>query len=222
MKKTFILLFSLLPSLIYSQITVADGTDIGADIDSQESTTMYVGAFYAPTTIWDDYSGYVKHYQIMLVLEEGTEGSVIYSENYPDGDPALDPPELPYPYTVYIHDEDIAGGPYTQFEPGKTYHLDVTAYATYGSIEEVARVQSDGVLILGGEEPPEEPEDEPPVGAGRITLSATPPSLSFAAGETARSQELRITAAGSGPVTIQSIREKRISFRVRLRNRIRP
>jgi hypothetical protein len=86
----------------------------------------------------------------------------------------------------------------------------------------VARVQSDGVLILGGEEPPEEPEDEPPVGAGRITLSATPPSLSFAAGETARSQELRITAAGSGPVTIQSIREKRISFRVRLRNRIRP
>jgi hypothetical protein len=77
MKKTFILLFSLLPSLIYSQITVADGTDIGADIDSQESTTMYVGAFYAPTTIWDDYSGYVKHYQIMLVLEEGTEGSVI-------------------------------------------------------------------------------------------------------------------------------------------------
>ena len=79
---------------------------------------------------------------------------------YPGGI-STDIPEVPY--FVDITDTDLfenTDGNYDQFEPGATYYLKVTAYVATPDLTIVAEGESDGVLILGGEEPPEEPEED--------------------------------------------------------------
>ena len=72
-------------------------------------------------------------------------------------------------------------------------------------------VQSNGVLILGGDEPDEFSTNENTLtGSGRISLSASPSSLLFADGEDSKSLQLRISASGTGMISVDTIREDRI------------
>ncbi|MGM0674630.1 MAG: hypothetical protein ACQETQ_08050 [Spirochaetota bacterium] len=109
--------------------------------------------------------------------------------------------------------------------PGQTYYLRVTAFAsedqtpTPASDSIVGSGTSDGVTIENGEEPPSDPPPEPPpdeeppaegAAAGSISVSVSPQSLSFAAGESTQSLELDVRASGAASVELTSIREDRV------------
>ncbi|MBN1835138.1 MAG: hypothetical protein JW820_04755, partial [Spirochaetales bacterium] len=90
---------------------------------------------------------------------------------------------------------------------GKTYYLEVRAIAYdpdpppgYPQFYEAGTGQSDGVLIGEG---------EAPAGGARLSLSATPSSLTFSAGEDVRNLQLRLSASGTGSIEVTSIREDR-------------
>ncbi|MFW5714861.1 MAG: hypothetical protein ACOCXF_00630 [bacterium] len=117
---------------------------------------------------------------------------------------------------VEITHEDLG----ETLEIGKLYYLHVYAVARnksdpndeYVIAAGYAQGQSDGVLILGGEEPPDDPDepDDGAAGAGQFSLSASPSSLVFGAGESSKGIEIDISAGGSGTIDISSIREDRI------------
>lgn len=208
------MLFFLLPFVVFGQLSVVDGSDINEDIDTQSSTTMYQGSFTALDTIWGIYAGdeYQKFYNYELIAE--SSGNPIYGNTYPQIDPVTSKwpvtiPTVPQTVDIYAAAFDPESG-YSQLNSGERFFLYVTAIAVdeTPSFYTVGDEASDGVLITGGEEPPDEP-DEPAV-SGQISLSATPSSLVFAPGEDAKSQQLRISASGTGMVSVNSIREDRI------------
>ena len=207
MKRAFLFILFIIPTLVFSQITVVDGPDIGSDIDSQSSTTLYTGGFTADASIWAGYDDPVVNYKF-YVCELRQQGNplTLMGITYPGGI-STDIPEVPY--FVDITDTDLfenTDGNYDQFEPGATYYLKVTAYVATPDLTIVAEGESDGVLILGGEEP----EEDGAAGAGRISLSASPSSLVFSAGESSKSLAIDIRAFGTGTCEITSIREDRI------------
>src|SRR6056297_675655 len=218
MKRAFLLILLLVPVVVFGQIAVVDGPDIGSDIDTQSSTTLYTGTWYAPISIWDPYEVHEKFYA--YTLYEQSSGDQLFSSNYPveNNLPPFwptDPPEVPY--TAFITDAMIAEaseGVHTGLTPGETYYLEVRAIGYIeGSFDQVAGpTPTDGVLILGGEEPPDDPTDpdDGAAGAGQISLSASPSSLTFSAAEGVKNIEIDISASGSGTIDITSIREDRI------------
>ena len=210
MKKVLPLLFLLLlllPLTLSAQITVVDGPSIETDLATQASTTQYTGTWTASPDIWIPYPDYNKFYLYTLYeVSSGTELATNYYPIFPGG---TEVPEVPY--TAYITDEEIFGatdGTYTQLIPGETYYLRVIATALRWDPYDwvmVATDESNGVLIEGGEPGPEEPEG----GEGTLSLSASPSSLSFAAGQDAQNLVLEISAAGAASIEVTSIREDR-------------
>ncbi len=201
------MLLFLLPFAVFGQLTVVDGPDINSDIDTQSSTIMYQGSFDAPISIWDAAGGTdKKFYFYSLIKEGGGPSDILYDGTYPENfsEWTTDPPELPVTISITSDMFFTEDGP-IQLEPGETYFLVVDAKVA-PSLDTIASSQSDGVLILGGEEPP---GDEPVV-SGQISLSATPSSLSFAAGVNELDLQLQISASGTGSISVNSIREDRV------------
>ena len=209
MKRAFLFLLFLVPTVVFGQIgsvQVFDGSNFEFDIDTQSSTTLYTANFNAPPSIWDGYSSNNKFY--ICELKELGNPVTLMGITYP----AIISDEIPeVPYVVSITDTDLfenTDGNYDQFVPGETYSLQVTAYVANPLPEVVAQGQSDGVLIEGGEVPPDDGDGA--AGAGSISLSVSPSSLTFNAGESLRNIEIDISAAGSGTIDVSSIREDRI------------
>src|SRR6056297_1203728 len=148
MKRAFLLILLLVPVVVFGQIAVVDGPDLEIDIDSQSSTTLYLGTFNAPESIWDGYTSNNKFYICELVQQGVSEPITLIGITYPDVITSS-PPAVPY--TIEITDADLfenTDGTYDQLEPGETYYLKVIAYVattTFPFSVVVAEGQSDGV-----------------------------------------------------------------------------